>query len=197
MTKMVEYLSTIGTKTAQTSRRTLRLGSTIRRFRIPILVVALIAAVLLIGIWAQSGVSQKPQANLNQNFSVQARTTDKVRVRDADLHVTLTNADINNSLLIQGKRATTREGKTFLIIAMEVENEFQVPLYIFPIDLLRLVRDDGKRVAPSVHQGKVEVRPISIKKSNVGFVIDPSDSEFKLEVGELSGDKQLIEISFK
>ena len=147
--------------------------------------------------WAQSGISQKPTAKINQSFSTQARTEDKIRVRDADLLVTINGADIDNSLLIQGKRARTREGKTFLIINMEVENEFQVPLYIFPVDLLRLVREDGKKIAPSVHQGTVEIRPISTKKSNVGFVIDPDEKNFKLEIGELSGEKQLLEISFK
>lgn len=194
---MVEYLSNITTKTAQTSRRTLRLGSTLKRFRIPILVVALISVVLLVAVWAQSGVSSKPQAEINQGFSVQARTSEKVRVRDADLSVTLTNADIDNVLLVQGKRATTREGKTFLIITMEVENQFEVPLYIFPIDLLRLVREDGKPVAPSVHQGTVEIRPVSVKKSNVGFVINPDEKDFRIEVGDVSAEKQILEISFK
>ena len=197
MTKMVEYLSTIGTKTAQTSRRTLRLVSTLRKLRIPILIVALISIVLLIGVWAQSGISSKPQAEINQEFSVQARTSEKIRVRDADLTVTLTDADIDNVLLIQGKRATTREGKTFLIINMEVENKFEVPLYIFPIDLLRLVREDGKPIAPSVHQGTVEIRPVSVKKSNVGFVINPDEKAFRIEVGDVSSEKQILEISFK
>ena len=102
-----------------------------------------------------------------------------------------------NSLLVQGKRAKTREGKTFLIINMEVENTYSVPLYSFPVDIVRLVREDGKRIAPSVHQGTVEVRPISTKKSNVGFVVDPNDKDFKLEVGEVSGEKEILEISFK
>src|SRR3989344_1472267 len=185
MTKMVEYLSTIGAKTIDSSLRT------------PIFVVVLIAIVLLIGVWAQSGITTNPQAEVNQNFSVQARTQDKIRVRDANLNVTLTNADIDSTLLVQGQRANAREGKTFLIVNMEVENQFEVPLYIFPVDLMRLVREDGKRIAPSVHQGTVEVRPISTKKSNVGFVVEPGDKDFKLEVGEVSGEKEILEISFK
>ncbi len=194
---MVEYLSTLGTKTLNQSRRNFAIPSAVKRFKLPLLIIAGIIIVLLIGVWAQSGVSGKPTADINQNFSVQARTREKVRVRDANLAVTITDSDIDNTLLIQGKRATTREGKTFLIINMEVENEFAVPLYIFPVDLLRLVREDGKKIAPSVHQGSVEVRPVSTKKSNVGFVIDPSDRDFRIEIGELSKDTQILEISFK
>jgi len=197
MTKMVEYLSTIGAKTIDSSRRTRSIGSLLRRLRIPIFVVVLIAIVLLIGVWAQSGITTKPQAEVNQNFSVQARTQDKIRVRDANLNVTLTNADIDSTLLVQGQRANAREGKTFLIVNMEVENQFEVPLYIFPVDLMRLVREDGKKIAPSVHQGTVELRPVSLKKSNVGFVIDPDEKEFQIEVGDVSSEKQILEISFK
>ncbi len=194
---MVEYLSTIGDKTLNISRRSFGFSASLKKFRIPILTILAITILVLLAVWAQSGISQKPTAKINQAFSTQARTENKVRVRDADLFVTINGADIDNSLLVQGKRARTREGKTFLILNMEVENEFQVPLYIFPVDLLRLVRDDGKKIAPSVHQGTVEIRPISTKKSNVGFVIDPDEKSFKLEIGELSGEKQLLEISFK
>ena len=194
---MVEYLSTIGNKAISTNRRFLSLPFSLKKIKIPDLIIVFIAILIAIGVWAQSGIGGNPQANINQDFSVQARTKDKLRVRDTDLLVTLTNTTINNTLLIQGKRASTREGKTFLIINMEVENQFKVPLYIFPIDLLRLVREDGKRIAPSVHQGTVEVRPVSTKKSNVGFVIDPNEKDFKIEVGEVSRDKQVIEISFK
>lgn len=194
---MVEYINAIGNKTLASNQRTLSFPSVLKKFRLPILIIAAVAILVGLGVWAQSGVSKKPQAIINQVFAVQARTKDKVRVRDADLGVKLTNSEIANSLLVQGKRAKTREGKTFFIINMEVENQFSVPLYIFPVDLLRLVREDGKRIAPSVHQGTVEVRPISTKKSNVGFVIDPDDRNFQIEFGELSSEKQLLEISFK
>lgn len=195
---MVEYLGAIRDKTINTNQRTLRFPPIFKRFKLIALIAVALAIVLGFGIWAQSGIGGKPQATISQDFAVQARTKDKIRVRYADLGVKLTNAEIANSLLVQGKRARTREGKTFLIINMEVENQFAVPLYTFPVDLLRLVREDGKKIAPSVHQGTVEVRPISTKKSNVGFVVDPGDKDFKVEVGELSADdKKLLEISFK
>ena len=194
---MVEYLSAVGNKTLITGRKTLRFPSALKNFRLLLLTTAFTAILLGLGIWAQQGIGGKPQAKINKELSVQARTRDKIRVSDANLKVNLVNAEMANSLLVQGKRAKTREGKTFLIINMEVENTYAVPLYSFPVDLLRLVREDDKRIAPSVHQGTVEVRPISTKKSNVGFVVDPNDKDFKLEVGEVSGEKEILEISFK
>ena len=194
---MVEYLSAVGNKTLITGRKTLRFPSALKNFRLLLLITAFIAILLGLGIWAQQGIGGKPQAKINKELSVQARTRDKIRVSDANLKVNLVNAEMANGLLVQGKRAKTREGKTFLIINMEVENTYAVPLYSFPVDIVRLVREDGKRIAPSVHQGTVEVRPISTKKSNVGFVVDPNDKDFKLEVGEVSGEKEILEISFK
>jgi len=194
---MVEYLSAVGNKTLITGRKTLRLPSALKNFRLLLLITAFTAILLGLGIWAQQGIGGKPQAKINKELSVQARTRDKIRVSDANLKVNLVNAEMANGLLVQGKRAKTREGKTFLIINMEVENTYAVPLYSFPVDIVRLVREDGKRIAPSVHQGTVEVRPISTKKSNVGFVVDPNDKDFKLEVGEVSGEKEILEISFK
>ena len=176
---MVEYLSAVGNKTLITGRKTLRLPSALKNFRLLLLITAFTAILLGLGIWAQQGIGGKPQAKINKELSVQARTRDKIRVSDANLKVNLVNAEMANGLLVQGKRAKTREGKTFLIINMEVENTYAVPLYSFPVDIVRLVREDGKRIAPSVHQGTVEVRPISTKKSNVGFVVDPNDKDFK------------------
>ncbi|MEX0616868.1 MAG: hypothetical protein WD231_03610 [Candidatus Woykebacteria bacterium] len=168
-----------------------------KKLRIPIIIFIFLIVLTTLALWAQSGISSKPEAKINQEFSIQARTKDKLRVRDATLAINLVDAQEADNLLVQGKRARTRDGKTFLIINMEVENSYSVPLYTFPVDLMRLVREDGKKVAPSVHQGTVEVRPISTKKSNVGFVVDPSEKNFKIEFGELNDEKKILDISFK
>lgn len=194
---MVEYLSTLGAKAATSNRRSLRIPAFVKKLRIPIIIFIFLIVLTTLALWAQSGISSKPEAKINQEFSIQARTKDKLRVRDATLAINLVDAQEADNLLVQGKRARTRDGKTFLIINMEVENSYSVPLYTFPVDLMRLVREDGKKVAPSVHQGTVEVRPISTKKSNVGFVVDPSEKNFKIEFGELNDEKKILDISFK
>ena len=140
--------------------------------------------------------AKNSQVLINKNYTVIARVKDGRRT-DGKFEMAVANAEIANSLLVQGKKARTREGKTFLIINMEIENPHPVALYIFPVDLYRLVRPDGKQLAPSVHQGAVEIRPQATKKSNIGFVIDEGEKNFKVEVGELSGEKETLEINFR
>ena len=36
-----------------------------------------------------------------------------------------------------------------------------------------------------------------VKKSNVGFVINPDEKDFRIEIGDVSSEKQILEISFK
>ena len=162
-----------------------------------IIVIAALILVILVGLFIWLKPSAKPTARVNQSFSVQARTREKLRVRDANLQLTVTTADFANSLLVQGRKATARNEKVFLILNMEVENPYEAPLYTFPVDIVRLVRSDGKLLAPSVTQGTVEVRPISIKRTNVGFIVEPKEKKFKLELGEVGKEVQTIEITFK
>jgi len=79
---------------------------------------------------------------------------------------------------------------------MEIENPHKVQLYAFPVDLFRFIRDDGQKFAPSVHQGKVLVRPEATKKSNVAFVVKPTEKKFRIEIGEVGKSKEILEITF-
>ncbi len=192
---MVEYLSAVVNKTILENQKSFGITSPLKKLRLPLL--ALIIVVLaLVGYLAFKGGGH-PDASINKSFTVSARTSTGIRVRDANLNVKLTDATMANNLLVQSHKATTSKGKTFLIVDMEIENKYDVPLYALPVDLFRLIRADGEKIAPSVHQGTVEIRPISTKKSNVGFVVDPNGKNFKLEVGELLGTKDVIEILFK
>ena len=109
----------------------------------------------------------------------------------------VTNAQIADSILVQGKVARPIKGKVFLVVNMEIENPYKVALYAFPVDLFRFVRTDGQKFAPSVHQGSVEIRPQATKKSNVAFVVAPTDKKFTVEVGEIGKEKQTLEITFR
>ncbi|MDP2671267.1 MAG: DUF4352 domain-containing protein [bacterium] len=140
--------------------------------------------------------SSSTSVNIGKNFDSIGRTKDG-RPTDGTLPIKLTNAQITDKVLVQGQNATARNGKTFIVIYLEVENKYQVPLYTTPLDLFRLVRSDGKRIAPSVSQGNVEVRPISVKRSNVAFVIDRNEKNFTIELGEIRGEKQAVQINFR
>src|SRR3990167_5580311 len=165
------------------------------------LVVAAIAFLLLANFVAKA-VGNKPSSNngpaisVDKTFQSTGRTKDG-RLTDGTLPIKITTAEITDNILVKGQKATTRNGKLFLLVYLEIENKYQVALYSKPVDLLRLVRTDGKRIAPSVSQGDVEIRPLSVKRTNVAFVIDAKEKNFTIEVGEVKGNKEAIQINFK
>jgi hypothetical protein len=133
--------------------------------------------------------------DIGKAYQVTARTKSG-KLTDGEFKITITNAHYSDSLLVQGKTARPVKGKRFLVVEMEIENPYKVPLYAFPVDIFRFIREDETKFAPSVHQGAVEIRPQATKKSNVAFVIEPGDKEFKIEVGDLNKDKEVLEIRF-
>lgn len=137
-----------------------------------------------------------PTLEISKSFNSTGRTKDG-RATDGTLPIKLTSAQIADSVLVKGEKATARNGKLLLIINLEIENKYQITLFSKPYNLLRLVRSDGKRIAPSVYQGDVEVLPISVKKTNLAFVIDPSEKHFTIEAGEVNGKKDAVQINFK
>jgi hypothetical protein len=139
--------------------------------------------------------SDQPTVKIGKSIEVIARTEDGRRTTGR-FDLTVTNAHFADSILVQGKRARPVKGKTFLVLDMEISNPHKVSLYAFPADLFRFVRSDGEKFAPSVHQGKVRVRPEATKKSNVAFVALPEDKKFKIEAGDINEDKITLEITF-
>lgn len=114
---------------------------------------------------------------------------------DISLTMNLTTAAKMRNILIQGKPAQAREGKIFLIVNMEVLNDFNQQLKIAPVDLIRLVDATGKKFAPDVHNEDVIVEPISVKKTRVGFVVDDPTTGLELQVGEIDGAKETVNLA--
>lgn len=132
---------------------------------------------------------------INQTYAIVARDKDG-RSLGTETNLVITDAEKTSSVLIQGKRYNTRNGKLFLLINFEMDNPDTSVYYTNPTDLVRYQRVDGKKFAPTVHQGIVQVRPQSTKNSNVGFVVDESEKNFTIEIGEVDGTKQTLEIKF-
>lgn len=112
------------------------------------------------------------------------------------VEITFTKAEKTKSVLIQGKPATAKDDKFFLVLYFEIKNDSNRILYLLPVDLIRLVKPDGKLFAPSVHQNLVETRPTSTKVTNVGFVVEKGEKEFVLRVGEVGGEKSEVRVKF-
>lgn len=135
------------------------------------------------------------KVNVNQTYSITARDQ-KGNPVGKDIQFHITEAEKASSVLVQGKKANVRNGKRFLLVNFEIDNPDNTVYFINPTDLVRYLRNDGKKFAPTVYQGILQIRPTSTKSSNIGFVVDQKETNFKLEVGELENSKQGLEINF-
>lgn len=135
------------------------------------------------------------KVNIDQTYQIMARDQNGKATGQA-VTFRLTSAEKATSVLIQGKRANVRNNKLFLLINFEIDNPDSTVYFINPTDLVRYVRSDGKKFAPTVYQGVLQVRPASTKSSNIGFVIDQNDKVFNMEVGDIDSYQQPLEIKF-
>lgn len=172
-----------------------------RKKLLPLILILL--AVALVGIfWFK--FRSRPQVGqtagevsitLNRTFEFIGRDQ-KGNPTENYLTLTISKATKQDSVTIQGQNAKAKDGKIFLVLDFGVKNDTQRVLYLLPVDLFRLVMNENTKVAPSAHQGLVEVRPVSTKFSNLGFVVDEKQKEFKFEVGEVEGEKQEMTVKF-
>jgi len=140
---------------------------------------------------SQTDFTAEKQVSIGSRFEVPIRKEDGTETPDK-LIMNLTTAESSKRILIQGKPATSRDGKTFILINFEVENSTSNQLTVRPVDFIRLTDNENRTFAPDVHNNDVAVEPISIKKTRVGFVVDENQKEFKFLVGEINGEKKEV-----
>lgn len=135
------------------------------------------------------------QVSINNKFDVPIKGQDGKDTGE-NLHVTITDAEKSKDILIQGRPASAKDGKAFLIINMEIGNETKKSLTVQPVDLVRLVDSQGKNYAADVYNNDVSAEPLSIRKSRIGYVVDESNKSFKLLIGEVRVKQQPIVVNF-
>lgn len=143
---------------------------------------------------SQDSFAVQKQVTINKQFNIPIRTA-KGEDSGDKLKITLTTIDNTNKILIQGQPATARDGKSFLILNLEVENSTKNQLTVRPVDLIRMVDSQNKSFAPDIHNNDVTVEAISIKKTRAGYVIDNAQKNFKFLIGEVSGKKETVEVN--
>ncbi len=130
---------------------------------------------------------------INKSFEFKAVNVKKDKKA---VKFTIAGAERSREIKVQGESKQITKGKNYLLIRLEIENPFTERLAIIPSDLIRLEDEDGKHYAPDYHNGNVVLDPISVRKDLVSFIVPESQSKFILQVGELEGEKQKVEINF-
>ncbi len=175
-------------------------------FVIITLVVIIIGYILvrnIAGTKSQAGADQritieKPKASqtLSRQFyfplkDAQGKEVSKFRYE-------IQSAELRDVIIIKGQKATAIKGRTFLVLNLKITNNFDKSIQINARDYIRLtVGKSTEKLAPDIHNDPVEVQAISTKYTRLGFPINDTDRDLTLQIGEITGRKELVKLDLK
>lgn len=121
---------------------------------------------------------------------------------EGEISLRVVSAEKTNEVLVQNKPIRAKPDRFFLIVNLELENKSIDKLGLVSSDLARLVvGENGRKIAPDLHNRQVLIAPVSVKTDKVGFVvIGPQNVPLALELGEFYKTKEVkekIELNFK
>jgi hypothetical protein len=134
----------------------------------------------------------KAQSDLNRDFSFQLASGKQTY----KFTYTIESAQLVDQIIVQGQLAKAVAGKNFLILNLKVTNDNTQGIQINTRDFVRLSGGDTEWLAADVHNDPVEIQAISTKYTRLGFPVDENQKNFKLQIGEITGDKTIVDLNF-
>jgi hypothetical protein len=134
----------------------------------------------------------KATASVNKQFDFHAINQKK---ESKEITFSITTVDRKDEIKVKDATRKASIGKDYILVRLEMDNKNSERLALAPSDFIRL-EVDGKLFAPDYHNGNVILDPLSVKRDIVSFVVPKDIKQFTFQVGELSGKKEKIEISF-
>lgn len=136
----------------------------------------------------------KATQTLNKDFSFPVTNVDGKQI---NMKFTVQDASLDSQIVVQGQNATAISGRIFLIITLKLTNDFDQSIKINTRDYVRLSinGDENTWLAPEIHNDPVEVQAISTKFTRLGFTVNTTDKKLVLQIGEIKGDKQKINLN--
>jgi len=138
----------------------------------------------------------KAQKNINKEFSFPIKDNKGKTI--TTLKITLEKAELRDEIIVKGQKAYPVQGKTFLILDMRIKNDLDKAIELKARDYFRLVINNKEedKLAADIHNDPVSIQPLSTKQTRIGFFISDTDKNLSLYVGELTGKKTKVPISF-
>ncbi len=138
--------------------------------------------------------TQKPQpTDINKEYVFPI--TDDNGETAGEIKITLVDYQRINEVIVQGKRATAVSGREFLIVNLKLNSNNDAITNVNTKDYIRLsVNNQENWVAPDIHNDPVELESNSDKFTRVGFAINESDANLRLQINEPSGEKDILEL---
>jgi len=133
--------------------------------------------------------------SINSDFSFPLTGANKKVL--TEVKFSLESAELRDEIIVKGQRATAIEGRAFVILTIKITSGFNRGLEINSRDYFRLTVNDneGELLAPEIHNDPVTVQPKSTKYTRLGFPVNETDRNLRLIIGEIEGEKTVIDLT--
>jgi len=108
----------------------------------------------------------------------------------------LMSSQKTNQIYVKNKPVRTTPENAFLVLSLELRNDTDKRVYFYSSDLVRLLTPDGKKFEADFKNPRLEIAPFSTKKDKLAFLVSASQNNFQIQVGEITGEKETININF-
>jgi hypothetical protein len=141
----------------------------------------------------------KPIATETLNKTFQFPLKDATGKTVSNIQYEIISAEFDNQVVVKGQLATAIQGKTFLVLNLQITNSYDKAVQLNTRDYIRLVVDGNKnqKLAATIHNDPVDVEPISTTFTRLGFPVSTNFKTLALEVGQIDGSKQTIPLTIQ
>ncbi|MDO8498393.1 MAG: hypothetical protein Q7S44_01260 [bacterium] len=137
----------------------------------------------------------KATLSLSKEFSFPVKDDSGKQI--GEIKYLMESAEKRDEIIVKGQKATSVGERTFLILNLKLSNNSNSGVELKTRDFVRLSINNGSEwLAPDIHNDPVEVQAISTKYTRLGFPINDSDTNLKVQVGEINGEKQVFDLNF-
>lgn len=135
------------------------------------------------------------QIPINKVFSFPVNDSTGKKV--TDISYTITFVDKQDQVIIKGQRASAVQGRTFFIVNIKLTNLSSQTIQLNSRDYIRITTGKNNELfAADLYNDPIIIQPISTEYTRLGFPVDSNEKHIVLHVGELSGQKTDIPVSF-
>ena len=150
---------------------------------------------------ADNGVDtsiSEPLATQELNRTFEFPLVDREGEEVSKVRYIIESAELQDEIIVKGQRAYAVEGRAFLILNIKIINTYNQGIQINARDYIRLIVDGSQdRLAPDIHNDPVEIQAISTKPTRLGFPINNDFKQLTLQIGEIQGEKQTLNLDLR
>ncbi|MBI2029704.1 hypothetical protein HYT02_04765 [Candidatus Gottesmanbacteria bacterium] len=141
--------------------------------------------------------AQKVELNKEMEFEIQTINDSGQFLSKKDkIKFIITEAELKDSIKVKGEERKAGEGQKYLILRIELQNDTPDRLAIISGKYVRLLGLEDKKFSPDFHNAMIAIDPLSVRRDLVAYIVNSDSNTFKFQIGELEGEKQVIEITF-